>query len=217
MWTDAMLVLASIHISCPINQAPHLLKQINTIRTGASCNPNSQGWIDHDKQFRLRKAFDPSISWSALDSEFMAYLHGPNIHKLTLPSRCYDYNFKGFCARQSCFYAHTFLSCFRSHPQVYNVYCPRHNKEAYTYTSAPSNSPFRVLSSLRFRNHVPTNQQFNSIRPLSVQRNFGPRQRKQIGTRTYSNSFRQLQHYIRHYPNHQDKHIYFKAFPMASG
>lgn len=134
MWTDALLVLVSIYISYHINQAPHLLKHINTIRTGASRN------LDYDKQLRLRKALDLSISWSALDSEFMAYLHGPNIHKLTLPSRCYDYNFKGFCARQSFFYAHTFMSCFGSHSQVYR---PRHNKEAYTHTAAPSNSPFR--------------------------------------------------------------------------
>lgn len=49
-----MIVLASIHISCHIDQAPYLLKYINTIQTGASRNPNSQGWIDYGIQFRPR-------------------------------------------------------------------------------------------------------------------------------------------------------------------
>lgn len=100
-WTDAMLVLASIHISCLIDQALHLLKHINTIRTGASRNPNSQGWIDYDKQFRIQKALDFSISWSALESELWLIYTAPTFNKLTSPLRCYDYNYKGLCARQS--------------------------------------------------------------------------------------------------------------------
>lgn len=58
-----------------------------------------------------------------------------------------------------------------------------------THTSATSNSPFRGPSSPRFRNPIPTTQRLNSIRPQSVQRNFGPRQPKQMATRNYSNSF----------------------------
>lgn len=126
-----MLLLVNIYISCPINQAPHLLKYIHTTQTGTSRYPNSQGWIDYDKQFKLRKASVPFKSQSALDSELWIIYIAPPPNKLTPPSRCYDYNLKAL--RQSAMlHTHACMSCYGSHPRVL-VYYPRHTRKTYTH------------------------------------------------------------------------------------
>lgn len=173
-WTDAMLVFAGIYISGHIDQAPHLLKYIDTIRTGASRNPNSQGWLDYDKQIRLRKSIDPSISWSAIDSELWLIYMASTTNNPTASHKCYDYNFKGYCSRQSCFYSHLCMYCSGSHPQVH---CARQRREVHSNASSAYNQPFRSPGSAQFRTSGPSSPRFNFTRPRHTQPHMsGPRQ-----------------------------------------
>lgn len=185
-WTDAMLVFAGIYISGHIDQAPHLLKYIDTIRTGASRNPNSQGWLDYDKQFRLRKSIDPSISWSAIDSELWLIYMASTTNNPTASHKCYDYNFKGYCSRQSCLYSHLCMYCSGSHPQVH---CARQRREAHSNASPAYNQPFRSPGSAQFRISGPSSPRFNFTRPRHAQPHMsGPRQYRQMATRSYPNN-----------------------------
>ena len=72
-------------------------------------------------QFRLKKERNPAISWSEVDHElwmlYMYDLNNPTQSRLRQnPQKCYDYNFKGICARQTCPYWHRCIKCANPHP-----------------------------------------------------------------------------------------------------
>lgn len=104
---------------------------------------------------------------------------------------CYDYNYKplGLFAHASHVFMPTRVCLALILALKYIALALPQQKGLYPHTYAPSNSPFRGPSSPQFRYPITTINRFNSIRLLSVQRNFGPRQPKQMGTRNYSNSF----------------------------
>lgn len=67
-WTDAFIVLASIYLTRHPADIQGILKYMQTIRLGASRNPNAS-WLEYDKQFRLKMSTDSTISWASVDAE----------------------------------------------------------------------------------------------------------------------------------------------------
>jgi hypothetical protein len=67
-WTTAFIIFTSIYCSAHPEKFQDLLKYMSIVRLGASRCANL-GWKMYDEQFRLRKAQDPSNSWSLVDYE----------------------------------------------------------------------------------------------------------------------------------------------------
>ena len=74
------------------------------------------GWKMYDEQFRLRKAQDPTSSWSSVDYELwlihMNITSSPGTgnqmifsNKKNGAQKCYNFNYQGTCFRQHCFIA----------------------------------------------------------------------------------------------------------------
>ena len=135
-WTDAFINFIGIYCSVHTDHFNELLKYMYTIRLGSKSISGS-GWIQYDEQYRLRKAMNPSSSWSIMDSElwllYMNNNHGPvnvvgNVVSGVKGSAsgtsqtCYPFNYIGHCPKQFCIYNHLCLRCegFRS-----LIYCPQ--------------------------------------------------------------------------------------------
>jgi len=67
-WTTAFIIFTSIYCSVHQKKIQDLLKYMSMVRLGASRCANL-GWKMYDEQFRLRKAQDPTSSWSSVDCE----------------------------------------------------------------------------------------------------------------------------------------------------
>jgi hypothetical protein len=65
-----MIVNTKLFIYCSVHtdRFNELLKYMYTIRLGSK-RMSGSGWIQYDEQYRLRKAMNPSSSWSIMDSE----------------------------------------------------------------------------------------------------------------------------------------------------
>ena len=126
VWTDAFINF--IDVFCPVhkNRCNELLKYMHTIRLGAK-RLAGHDWVHYDEQFRLRKALNPSSSWAVVDTElWLLYMNNSgktygsggafNIGNSTAVNRggpggskCYAFNYGGYCHRQFCIYNHTCL------------------------------------------------------------------------------------------------------------
>ena len=70
-WTDAFLVLSSIFIGAHPGRAQELLKYMHVIRMAAA-RFAGRGWMEYDRQFRLRQQFHPNRSWAIINGELWA-------------------------------------------------------------------------------------------------------------------------------------------------
>lgn len=120
-WTDAFLIYISIFISAHPDKTQELLKYMHLIRLAESRSAND--WLSYDQQYRLRKAYNPTTSWSDLDNELWGlYMTPTQYHATTFNSsvvqkgKCFEYNNNGFCNKNPCIYLHTCLKCSKEHP-----------------------------------------------------------------------------------------------------
>lgn len=122
-WTSAFIVYCSIYVTVHPNRIQELLKYMHVIRLAAE--RSTMGWRLYDEQFRLRKANDPSSSWSVIDTElWLFYIQGDNnansgnIHtNRPFPNlKCYGFNYVGSCYKYNCSYSHTCMHCSGFHP-----------------------------------------------------------------------------------------------------
>lgn len=104
-WTDAFINFSSIYLLRHPADIQDILKYIQTIRLEASRNPNAS-WLDYDKQLRLKFSTNISIPWGSVDAELcLMNMSNPAVaHNTQANLKCYDFNFKGSCNRQSCIY-----------------------------------------------------------------------------------------------------------------
>ena len=135
VWTDAFINFIGVFCSVHKDRCNELLKYMYTIRLGAK-RLAGHGWVHYDEQFRLRKALNPSSSWAVVDTElWLLYMNNSgktygsggafNIGNSTAVNRggpggskCYAFNYGGYCHRQFCIYNHTCLRCEWSHSLV---------------------------------------------------------------------------------------------------
>ncbi|KAK3107096.1 hypothetical protein FSP39_007069 [Pinctada imbricata] len=115
-WTDAFLIYASIYSIANPPTANSLFKYMHTVRLGASRFGGS-GWKNYDIH-----------AWSSVDQElWLLFMNSkPQQEKESSTNlkgnstqsnllKCYNYNFKGFCSRAFCNYAHQCLRCSNPH------------------------------------------------------------------------------------------------------
>lgn len=71
------------------------------------------------------------LRWSAIDSELWLIHMASNLktNSPTASHKCNNYNCKGYCSWQSCFYSHKCMYWFDSQTQVQ---CPRQKREAHS-------------------------------------------------------------------------------------
>ena len=136
LWTDAFLNYLMVFGLRHKEKVQDLLKYLSVIRGAAGNNPIHK-WLTYDMQFRLRLSKDPEKLWSGIDGHLwlscglsgdvsaMSDWHGP----------CYEYNFKGFCMKFNCQYAHTCINCKIDHPAC----------NCNLYRSMRYQTPFRLF------------------------------------------------------------------------
>ena len=164
VWTDAFINFIGVFCSVHKDRCNELLKYMYTIRLGAK-RLAGHGWVHYDEQFRLRKALNPSSSWAVVDTElWLLYMNNSgktygsggafNIGNSTAVNRggpggskCYAFNYGGYCHRQFCIYNHTCLRCEGSHSLVN---CPHQSMGRATELQRP-----------QFQNIRQSNSQFN--------------------------------------------------------
>lgn len=117
LWTDAFINFTMVFGVKHQEKIPELLKYMTVIR-GAAVNNPIQRWATYDIQFRLRMSRDPSRSWATIDGHLWLScgLSGDLSATSLTSGPCYEYNFKGFCARLNCGYSHTCIKCKVQHP-----------------------------------------------------------------------------------------------------
>ena len=67
-WTDAFIIFFAIYVTAHPTTTSALLKYMRTVRLGAKRSPGL-GWVDYDRQFRLKRETNASISWDVVDPE----------------------------------------------------------------------------------------------------------------------------------------------------
>ena len=117
LWTDAFINFTMVFSIKHQEKVAELLKYMTVIR-GAAVNNPIQRWSTYDIQFRLRMSKDPSRSWASIDGHLWLScgLSGDLSATSLTSGPCYEYNFKGFCARLNCGYSHTCIRCKVQHP-----------------------------------------------------------------------------------------------------
>lgn len=168
-WTDAFLIFASIYLAKYPNDAQGILKYRQTIRLGANPSPSSN-WIEYDRQFRLKMSKYTSTHWGSVDAElWLLYMSSQVPMTTQTPStlKCYDYNFRGSCAKFPCLYQHSCMYCHKTHPRIY---C-RLERPPKTNITQPN---------LQFNSRQQRNPSQSPVRPrfqpqLPRQRYMGPR------------------------------------------
>jgi hypothetical protein len=151
-WLDAFFIYMSIYLSAHIEHTHSLIKYMANVKLGASRVSGGLGWREYDRQFRLKRAKDNSISWDKIDPELWLLYITPNtgvqsVSKNSLGSSkfCYEYNNKGSCRIQNCHYQHQCLKCQNKHPAIHCPYAT--NKNAFSKASQAPSSGFRQSGS----------------------------------------------------------------------
>lgn len=121
-WTDAFLAYSQVLIQRHPMKASQLFGYIVIIR-GAAADSTIEKWYMYDQQFRLRVARNPTKNWNIIDSQLwlqIMAIASTNTHTTQQPriNKCYDFNFKGVCSRNGCWFSHTCLKCSLNHPSI---------------------------------------------------------------------------------------------------
>ncbi|XP_033757425.1 uncharacterized protein LOC117339828 [Pecten maximus] len=121
-WTYAFIIYISIYTSVHSEQLHGLLKYMQIVRLGAQ-RCGGTDWLKYDEQYRLRKSHKPHEPWGIVDNEL--YLIYMQPQKQALPQtqnqnspKCFDFNYKGSCARSHCTYSHKCMRCNRGHASL---------------------------------------------------------------------------------------------------
>ena len=138
-WTDAFLVFASVFLAAHPARSQELLKYMHVIRMAAARFPG-RGWLEYDRQFRMRQQSHPTRAWSVIDGELWAlYVAAPgqsylgsggfwgnqpaaakrfrSFRSQSRPARrsntgvCYAYNRASGCAKTQCTFPHKCSTC----------------------------------------------------------------------------------------------------------
>ena len=70
-WTDAFLVYSSVFVGAHPVRALELFKYMHIIRVAAT-RFAGRGWLEYDRQFRVRQQLRPHRSWASIDGELWA-------------------------------------------------------------------------------------------------------------------------------------------------
>lgn len=110
VWTDAFLIYASIYVLLHPECSTALFKYMHIIRLGAS-RAEALSWRDYDIQFRLKKEFNPNMSFAVADQElWLLYMYSPLAVQgsvtQNIPLRRYEFNYEGQCNKNVCQYKH---------------------------------------------------------------------------------------------------------------
>ena len=188
IWTDVFIVYMSVYCSIHTTKFQELLKYMNSIRLGAK-RCSGDDWLSYDQQYRLKKAKDPSSSWSTIDYElWLIYMQSASLASGTIQNinrastlKCYSFNYNGVCSKFPCFYQHR---CNDMHPLIRcfkqsETLTPRFNSSAVRYSnrfSTPSSgSSFRSqhngnIGARGFRPRFQTRGNGN-FRPMGLRQN----------------------------------------------
>ena len=124
LWTDAFINYTKILLQKFPNLASDLIAYLSIIR-GAGVP--FERIYRYDQQFRLRMANNPTRSWSSIDGIlwFTIIANGTSNtttsvnYQINNRGYCWDFNFKCFCTRQTCFFRHACMKCGLAHPFAY--------------------------------------------------------------------------------------------------
>ena len=146
-WTDAFINFIIIFSLKHKDKATILLKYLALIRGAAANNPIHK-WLAYDTQFRLRMSNDPSKNWTNIDGHLWLScgLSGDLTAVAQSAAPCYEYNYKGFCSRLTCTYAHTCIKCKVAHPAcTCSMYLESRNMNTNRTYNATQPAPFQSL------------------------------------------------------------------------
>jgi hypothetical protein len=173
-WTSAFIIFSSIYCSAHPNRFNELLKYMHIIRL--STERSSLGWRYYDEQFRLRKAQNPSSSWSEVD--WLFYMQGnSSTNELTMTNnmslnknnlKCYAFNYVGSCYKQGCSYSHTCIHCGAGHSVKVCYIKQGHSRNGFNTTVAKQSN--RNYTPFGFKNvRLPArNPRHNNTNLLNV-------------------------------------------------
>ncbi|CAC5406178.1 unnamed protein product [Mytilus coruscus] len=116
-WTDAFLAYSQVLIQRHLMKASQLFAYIAIIR-GAAADSTIEKWYMYDQQFRLRVSRNPTKNLNIIDAQLWLQIMAIASSNTQQPrnNKCYDFNFKGVCSRNSCRFSHTYLKCSLNHP-----------------------------------------------------------------------------------------------------
>lgn len=170
-WTDAFIVYLQVILDNHPTKANELLKYMSVIRSLAE-ETITERWVQYDQQFRLRISRNPSKSWANIDAElwlrFVA--KGPVAQNASSKSSrypCYEFNFKGNCAKAQCIYRHTCMKCNMPHAAIS---CGQF--EGFGSTNHAFQAPRQIRPTIR--NQRPNYNIHTPVPPL-LQNNYRPR------------------------------------------
>ena len=144
---------------------------MQVVRLGAS-RVKGLGWQKYDEQLRLKMSVDPTTSWESIDQELwllfmvdcpVSSLPQNNqvmmsstaksypVMNMSSINKCYNYNYKGICERNPCFYKHVCFRCSGAHPFLS---CPQNTTNQYLRPRAPIES-FSVRNAPRMQHIRP--------------------------------------------------------------
>lgn len=76
-WTDAFLIFSSVFVGVHPARAQEMFKYMHVIRMAAA-RFGGRGWMEYDRQFRMRQQLHPHRSWATIDGELWAlFLSAP--------------------------------------------------------------------------------------------------------------------------------------------
>ena len=149
-WTYAFIVFMAVYCQVHKEQYPDMLKYLHTIRLGAK-QYYSNGWLSYDEEFRLNKFMCSNMSWAVVDQElWLLFMCRP---KPELPNNdggtCFESNYKGFCSKPACNFAHKCIRCGGRHAmKLCNNKSVSSGNQSSTLRSA--NSSGSIATQLRF-------------------------------------------------------------------
>ncbi|CAC5403139.1 unnamed protein product [Mytilus coruscus] len=113
-WTDAFLVYSQVLIQ------RHPAVCLHSYHKGAAADSTIEKWYMYDQQFRLRVARNPTKNWDIIDAQLWLQIMDIASSNTQQPriNKCFDFNFKGVCTRNSCRFSHTCLKCSLNHPSI---------------------------------------------------------------------------------------------------
>lgn len=114
-WSDAFVIFMSIYIEKHPTETRNLLQYFHNIRLASV---KFTGWLNYDRQFRLKKSIYTSLSWQSVDPELWMLFMQPLQSNVSTYRPCYAFNQKGFCTGKTCQYTHTCQKCQGHHPAI---------------------------------------------------------------------------------------------------
>ena len=175
-WTDAFINYMKIFIQRFPNLANELTTYMSIIR---GTQVSFEKIYCYDQQFRLRMANNPTRSWSSIDGILWYTViangepEGNTIQQTSVGNRpCYDYNFKGACHRQNCFYTHLCMKCGMAHPFAG---CPQQANSNQAYARAQNAARGTYQNTVRVARNFAPRTQTHFQRAANSNQGFRPR------------------------------------------